>query len=180
VNVKYKIKNNNTDENPVFLAIINQMNTNISSSRNLAETATRLCMVWLSASLDCPLKKMIMVKTARIKNTEEQIAISEKWRLVMNFEKIKYPKRRIMISRIRRKKIFLIMGFNGQLFFNKISDHKINGCKNSEKGEDNCKNGSLPAYNLIKLDSPPGSDKDYAHHLECYSGIPGKIPDTFI
>jgi hypothetical protein len=78
VNVKYKIKNNNTDENPVFLAIINQTNTNMSSSRNLAETATRLCMVWLSMPLDCPLKKMLKVKIARMKNTEEHITISEK------------------------------------------------------------------------------------------------------
>lgn len=45
VNTKYKTKNNNTDDNPVFLARINQMNTKKSSRRNLRLTATRLCMV---------------------------------------------------------------------------------------------------------------------------------------
>ena len=59
VNAKYKTKNNKTDDNPVFLARINQMNTKKSSRINLRPTATRLCIVELSGFFDCPLKKMI-------------------------------------------------------------------------------------------------------------------------
>jgi hypothetical protein len=45
VNVKYKTKNNMTDDNPVFLAIKNHKNANISSARNLRLIETRLCMI---------------------------------------------------------------------------------------------------------------------------------------
>jgi hypothetical protein len=75
VNVKYKTKNNNTDDNPVFLARINQMNTKKSSRRNLKLTATRLCMVWLSGFFNCPLKKMIRVIPAiSAKNSDNKAA----------------------------------------------------------------------------------------------------------
>lgn len=73
VKVKYKIKNNNTDDNPVFLAIKNQKNANMSSARNLMLTEATVCMVWLAGSLRSPLKNMIsissviMVKTADAK-----------------------------------------------------------------------------------------------------------------
>lgn len=83
----------------------------------MAVTATRLCRVWLSGSLDCPLKKMIMAKTDRMKNTDEQIAISEKRRLAMSLVNIRYPRIRMMIWRIRRKEIFLIRGFNSTSIF---------------------------------------------------------------
>lgn len=59
VNAKYKTKNNMTDEIPVFLAIKNQMTANKSSIKNLRLKETRVCIVWLPASLFCPLKKMI-------------------------------------------------------------------------------------------------------------------------
>jgi hypothetical protein len=38
-------KNNITDDNPLFLAIKNQMNTRISSARNFSTIETRLCKV---------------------------------------------------------------------------------------------------------------------------------------
>ena len=69
VNVKYKTKNNITDDNPVFLAIKNQKKTKTSSIRNLRLTEIRVCMTFESGSLDCPLKKraihinMIAIKT---------------------------------------------------------------------------------------------------------------------
>lgn len=45
VNVKYKTKNNNTEDKPVFFARKNQVNANTSSIRNLMTIATMLCMV---------------------------------------------------------------------------------------------------------------------------------------
>jgi hypothetical protein len=71
VNVKYKTKNNITDDNPDFLAIMNQKKTKISSRRNLRVTDTRLCMPVEPGSFDCPLKKMTMhTNTIAIKTTE--------------------------------------------------------------------------------------------------------------
>jgi hypothetical protein len=78
VNVKYKTKNNIKDDNPVFLAIINQITANTSSIRNLRPMATRVCMVWLPGSLDCPLKKIITVVRAIIVKAAERIAMSLK------------------------------------------------------------------------------------------------------
>jgi hypothetical protein len=76
VNVKYKTKNNIKDDNPVFLAIMNQKKTKISSMRNLRLTETRVCMTFESGSFVCPLKKMVMhMKTIAIK-TDEAIATS--------------------------------------------------------------------------------------------------------
>jgi len=78
VNAKYKTKNNITDDNPVFLAIINQITANTSSIRNLSPIATRVCMVWLPGSFDCPLRKIINVVRAIIVKIAERIAISLK------------------------------------------------------------------------------------------------------
>jgi len=74
VNVKYKTKNNTTDDNSVFLATKNQMKASTSSRRNLRVTDTRLCMVWLAASFPCPLINMMIVISAIIVNTAERRA----------------------------------------------------------------------------------------------------------
>jgi hypothetical protein len=78
VNVKYKTKNNKTDDNPVFLARKNQENTKMSSRRNLSPTATRLCIVWLSGFFDCPLVKMIRETSEMSAKTGDRIAMSMK------------------------------------------------------------------------------------------------------
>jgi hypothetical protein len=51
VSVKYKTKNIKTEGKEVFLATINQMRVNTSSSRNLRLIATSMYKVWLSGSL---------------------------------------------------------------------------------------------------------------------------------
>jgi hypothetical protein len=76
VNVKYKTKNNKTDDNPVFLAIKNHINANISSNRNFELMDTRLYIVWLAGSFDCPLKNIDRVRIASRKNTADTIPIS--------------------------------------------------------------------------------------------------------
>jgi hypothetical protein len=76
VNVKYKTKNNITDDNPVFLAIKNQKNANKSSARNLMLTTTKLCKVWLAGSLPWPLKKKIRIRRVISVKTADAIPIS--------------------------------------------------------------------------------------------------------
>ena len=76
VNVKYKTKNNITDDNPVFLAIKNQKKTKTSSRRNLRLTETRVCMTFESGSLNCPLKNRAMLMNTIIINTDDAIATS--------------------------------------------------------------------------------------------------------
>jgi hypothetical protein len=76
VNVKYKTKNNITDDNPVFLAIKNQKKTKTSSMRNLRLTETRVCMTFESGSLDCPLKKRAMHVNMIAIKTDDAIATS--------------------------------------------------------------------------------------------------------
>jgi hypothetical protein len=112
VNVKYKTKNNNTDVIPVFLAIKNQMNTNTSSMRNLRLTETRLCMVWLSGSFVCPLKKMKSVRSDRSAKAKDNNAASIKTIPMLKFETRRNPVKRTRISSIIRKRIFLKSSFN--------------------------------------------------------------------
>lgn len=76
MNVKYKTKNNITDDKPVFLAIKNQKKTKISSRRNLRLTETRLCMTFESGSFDCPLKKTTIEMNTIAIRTEDTIATS--------------------------------------------------------------------------------------------------------
>jgi hypothetical protein len=76
VNVKYKTKNNITDDNPVFLEIKNQKKTKTSSMRNLRLTETRVCMTFESGSLDCPLKKRAMHVNMIAIKTDDAIATS--------------------------------------------------------------------------------------------------------
>jgi hypothetical protein len=115
VNVKYRIKNNTTDDNPVFLTIKNQINTNISSIRNLLLIETRLCIVWLAGSLTCPLKKIKSVKNARRENTNDSTAISVKCKPVWVVDIRTYPDRRTRISSVSSKRIFLSRGFNRRI-----------------------------------------------------------------
>ena len=76
MNVKYKTKNNITDDKPVFLAIKNQKKIKISSRRNLRLTETMLCMTFESGSFDCPLKKTTMEMNTIAIRTEDTIATS--------------------------------------------------------------------------------------------------------
>jgi hypothetical protein len=57
-NVKYSTKNNNINDNEVFLAIKNHINAIISSIRNLIITLKRVYNGWLLASFICPFKKI--------------------------------------------------------------------------------------------------------------------------
>ena len=68
VNDKYSTKNNNTDENDVFLAIKNHTRAIISSIRNLRVTLTSVKNPWLFLSFFCPARKIISVITAVAKN----------------------------------------------------------------------------------------------------------------
>jgi hypothetical protein len=115
VNVKYRTKNNITDDNPVFLAIKNHMNANISSRRNLELIETKLCIVWLAGSLACPLKKIIRVKSARREKINDSTAISLKRRPILRFDIRIYPERRTRTSRATRKRIFLSNGFKREI-----------------------------------------------------------------
>jgi hypothetical protein len=81
VSVKYKTKNIKTDVKEVFLATINQRSANTSSIRNFRLNATILCRVWLSGSLDCPLKKMIRVIIEITEKTGDKTKISLIFRL---------------------------------------------------------------------------------------------------
>jgi len=78
VNVKYKTKNNMTEDNPAFLAIINQKTANIISIRNLRLRETMVCIVWLSGLFFCPLKKINKVINVISVKTTDRIAISLK------------------------------------------------------------------------------------------------------
>jgi hypothetical protein len=98
VNVKYKTKNNTTDDNCVFLATKNHKKAITSSRRNLRVTATRLCNVWLAGSLSCPLKKMIRVTSATMVRIEESKATSPNPIPVPDFEMMKNPAARIRSS----------------------------------------------------------------------------------
>jgi hypothetical protein len=91
VNVKYKTKNNITDDNPVFLEIKNQMNTRISSTRNFKVIETRLCKVWLAGSFPCPRKKINNINNERIVKIPDSINKSPKDSPISNMEIIKIP-----------------------------------------------------------------------------------------
>jgi hypothetical protein len=117
VNDKYKTKNNITDDNPVFLAIKNQMNANISSVRNLMLTATRLCMIWLAGSLFWPLKKIIRTKRLIRVKIADATPMSLKIRGVSMFVTIMYPAASTSISMIASKNTDLARGFKRWIIF---------------------------------------------------------------
>jgi len=91
VSVKYKTKNIKTDGKVVFLTTINQMIKNTNSSRNLSPTASRLCRVWLSASLVCPRKKMMSVTSAITDKNRVGITISAMPRFTPETKMNRYP-----------------------------------------------------------------------------------------
>jgi hypothetical protein len=117
VNVKYKTKNNITDDNPVFLATKNQTKARTSSSRNLRVTETRLCIVWLAGSFPCPLKKIMIVNKEIKVNIPERRAISPKLIPIPDLEMIKNPAARKRHSSIASSWIYLKTGFIPNLFF---------------------------------------------------------------
>jgi hypothetical protein len=117
VNVKYKTKNNMTDDNPVFLAIKNHRNANISSVKNLMLTATSECIVWLSGSFFLPLKKIISTRSAIIVKTADASPISMYVRFTEKFETMRKPATSTSISRIARRNIDLASGFNRRIIF---------------------------------------------------------------
>ena len=90
VNVKYITKNIKTDGNDFFLATMNQKRANTNSSKNLRLMATRVNIIRLSGSFVWPLKKIIRVIIAIAANTLERVIISQKRRLRLNNEVIKY------------------------------------------------------------------------------------------
>jgi len=57
-NVKYSTKNNNINDNEVFLAIINHIKAIISSNRNLTITLASVYNGWFPVSPFCPFRKM--------------------------------------------------------------------------------------------------------------------------
>ena len=81
VSVKYKTKNIKTEDKAVFLTTINHIRANTISSRNFRLTATRIYRVWLSGSLDCPLKNMRRVINEIKEKTGNRIKASLRLRL---------------------------------------------------------------------------------------------------
>jgi hypothetical protein len=91
VSVKYITKNIKTDDNEVFLVTRNQAVANTISKRNLRVIETRLCIAWLSASLDWPLKKIRSVRKAITEKRNDRIAISLNKIVRLITETTKYP-----------------------------------------------------------------------------------------
>jgi hypothetical protein len=106
VKAKYSIKNNKTDESPVFFPTKNHRKANTSSIRNLRPMATIICKVLVSGSLFIPLKAMARIKKASRANTMERVVISLKSRFTSRFETTRNPAARIIISIIKRIKIY--------------------------------------------------------------------------
>jgi hypothetical protein len=111
-------KNIKTDGSPVFLITINQRRANTNSRRNLRPTDTRLCRVWLSGSLVCPLKKIIIVISVVNENRRDNNTRSVIIKMFLISEDRIYP---VPINRIFNNSIitmYLLIGF-------KIPDHLI-------------------------------------------------------
>jgi hypothetical protein len=115
VNAKYSIKNNITDDNPVFLATKNHTKAITSSARNLRLTDTSRCIVWLAGSFPCPLKKMTRISITRSVNETDRKKIQLKLRPVLRFEVKRNPAVSNRISNEMRKRIYLNNGFNGKV-----------------------------------------------------------------
>jgi hypothetical protein len=103
VNVKYKTKNNNTDPGVVFFAGINHIMAKTISKRNLALMAKRLCIVWLSGSLFCPLKKMTRVENEIDAKTNMIMARSTRDILINPAATKPYPVINIRTDKYRRE-----------------------------------------------------------------------------
>jgi hydrogenase maturation factor HypF (carbamoyltransferase family) len=114
---KYKTKNNKTADKPVFLAIKNQANANISSARNLRLMATRLCIAWLDGSLACPLKKIINVRKTIIVNPADTAVISLNSRPIVVFSDKKNPAKITSISSKKSDKTGFLRFFTEVIIF---------------------------------------------------------------
>ncbi|MFH0841758.1 MAG: hypothetical protein V1903_03965 [Bacteroidota bacterium] len=117
MNVKYKTKNNITDDIPVFLPKKNHRNANMSSVRNLRLMASRVCMVWLPNSLSRPLKNIMSAKKVMRVNPAEDRMISLYSNPDSIPEIIMYPTTRTVISSIASRKIVLARGFKRNIIF---------------------------------------------------------------
>lgn len=111
MNVKYKTKNNITDDNPVFLATKNQKKTNKSSIRNLRLTDTRLCMTLESGSFDCPLKKTAMQMNMIVIKTDDAIAASRDLNPALNRLLIRNAAEMTSMPRMMRRMEYFRSGF---------------------------------------------------------------------
>jgi hypothetical protein len=112
VNVKYKTKNNITDDNPDFLAIKNQKKTKISSMRNLRLTETRLCITFKSSSLDCPLRKTAILINIIVIKPAVRIATSRVLNPGLKRLLIRNAAETIRILRVMRRMEYFRSGFN--------------------------------------------------------------------
>jgi len=111
VNVKYKTKNNITDDNPAFLAIKNQKKTKTSSRRNLRLTETRVCMTFKSGSFDCPLKKRAMLMNMIAVKTDDAIATSRVLNPALNRLLIRNAAEMSRTPRSTRRREYFKSGF---------------------------------------------------------------------
>ncbi len=132
VKVKYSIKNNNTNARLVFLATKNQSRAITSSMINLIPRAKSKCIVWLSESFFCPLKKIRMVIRERKVKENDSIVISRKLNSRSKSDVRISPVTRMVICRIARLNIFLYNGFK-DVSLQKIFDCVINCSENSKQ-----------------------------------------------
>ena len=112
VSVKYKTKNIKTDGSAVFLITINHIITNNNSSKNFRLMATRIWNVWLSASLDCPLKKMIRVIIEITEKTGDKIKVSLMLWLRLSVEESKYAIESNSTLKTKSKRAYLRICIN--------------------------------------------------------------------
>lgn len=112
MNVKYKTKNNIKDDNPAFLAIMNQKKTKISSRRNLRLTDTSVCMTFDSGSFVCPLKKIAMQMKTIIIKADAAIATSRVRKPALNRLFIRNAAEMISMPRRTRRIEYFRSGFN--------------------------------------------------------------------
>ena len=112
MSVKYKTKNINTDCNDDFLVTINQISAKVNSRRNLRLTATRLCKVWLSGGLVCPLKKIASVINAIIEKRDvKMVRSTREYLMIADITRNEpAPINRVLIN--NRNKKYFIRGFN--------------------------------------------------------------------
>jgi hypothetical protein len=132
VSVKYKTKNITTADASVFLITINQIKAKTISSRNLTDIDTSVCMVVLSGSRNCPLKKMKSCKKFISRNSVARTMKSEKLKGVFKTDDRKKPPAQIRIYNVIRGNIYLPAIFIIMLFY-EFLHCKIDSCKNAEK-----------------------------------------------
>ena len=117
--VKYKTKNIIRNDKEVFLRITNQTSAKTISRRNFRPMDTRLCIVWLSASLVCPRMKIITVTIEIRENPESGIIISYSKIFISAKEMNRYPARERSRFSNKRKRRYFRKGFKKKSF-NKV------------------------------------------------------------